>query len=455
MTPIDREIVERFLDAIRNDRGAEAAALLEAHAGLERADVFAAAGAGNVDALDGLLARDPSLAVATHGTEEWPPLAYVCRSPLHATTPDRAAGLRRAAARLLEAGASPNSFSAYWESDAKKVPISVLYHACMSDHRELVEWLLERGAATQDGESIYHAAQHDRRACLELLLEHGADLSSAQSPYGNTPLYFLVGHHDDANGRAPWFQGLVWLLEHGADPNVPSYTSAETPLHALAAGAPKPATALALLAHGADINARRLDGRTPYQIAVRRGNETIASILRDHGADTTGLSPADEFFGACLAGDEARVRALLAQRPDLHATIAADGATVLGDAVRQDRADAIRLMVDVGFEPGPRDPGGATPLHWAAWLGRIDAVRQLTRLGAPLDLRDWHYGSTPLGWAAHGSTCHADDDRYCAIVDLLIDAGAEATREALSNRWGKTLDGAPAVAARLKARGVL
>ncbi|MGH7002145.1 MAG: hypothetical protein ACREEA_11650 [Stellaceae bacterium] len=54
-------------------------------------------------------------------------------------------------------------------------------------------------------------------------------MSSAQSPYGNTPLYFLADHPDERNGQAAWFQGMAWLLEHGADPNVPSLKSAGEP----------------------------------------------------------------------------------------------------------------------------------------------------------------------------------------------------------------------------------
>ena len=448
----DRTTAARFLEAMRNDDGDAVASQLAAAPALEAFDVFTAAAAGNAAGVSAWLARDPSLAAAADGHEAWTPLAYACRSPLHRASEARAAGLRNTAAVLLDAGASTSHGSVYWESPAKSVPIPVLYHACMSDHPALVQLLLERGAPTQDGESIYHAAQYNRRACLELLLQHGADLSSRQSPYGNTPLYFLVGHHDDEDGRAAWFQGMTWLLEHGADPNVPSYRSGETPLHGIAGSPPKLATALALLAHGADVNARRADGRTSYQIAVRRGNTAIASLLREHGAETAPLDPADAFFGACLAGDADQARALLARHPDLRSAIAATGPTAMNDAVRQGRPEAVRLMTTLGFPVAGEEHGGGTPLHWAAWLGRVELVRVLLELGAPIDVRDRQYGASPLGWAAHGSACHhGGDDRYGAIVDLLVDAGTANT----TNKWEKTLRGSPAVEARLRERGIL
>ncbi len=445
------EHVEEFLKAIQNGEAA-AASLLDEHSDLGRFNIFSAAAAGEPDAVAGFLRRDPSLWQATHGPEEWPPLAYACRSRLHATGPARAHGLQRAALVLLDAGASPNSFSLYWESDDKKAPISVLYHACMSDHLALVDLLLERGAATQDGESIYHAAQYNRRACLERLLSHGADLSSRQTPYGNTPLYFLAGHQDDEQGRAVWFQGFTWLLEHGADPNVTNCSSEEAPLHRVAASAHHRATLLALLSHGADVNLRRADGRTPYQIAVRRGNTALASLLREHGADAAVLQPVDEFLGACLTGDGGAARRFLATHPNLFATMTGIDHAALVDAVHHGRGDVLRTMVDLGFDLHREGEHGGTPLHWAAWLGNIDLVRLLIGLGAPIDVRDRQYGASPLGWAAHGSECHRDDDRYCAVVDALIDAGAR--REFTINKWGKALEGSARVAERLKARGL-
>jgi ankyrin repeat protein len=387
----------RFLNAVRCGQDEAAAALLEEHPELATFDIFTAAAAGEPDAIAGFLARDPSLAHATAGREEWTPLAYACASRLHRRSETRAKNLRRIVAMLLDAGASPSRGSVYWESDHQKAPISALYHACMSDHVAVVELLLERGAATQDGESIYHAAQHNRRQCLEQLLEHGADLSSAQAPYGNTPLFFLVGHHDDEDGRAAWFQGLLWLLDHGADPNVPSYTNRETPLHSLAASEPKLATARALLAHGADPNARRSDGRTPYHLAIRHGNTAIATLLAEHGAEAKGLQPLDQFLGACLVADDVGARVLLARHPDLLTLAESEGRHAMSDAVRQDRPEALRLMAELGFDPAWEDRHGGTPLHWAAWHGKPELVRVLIALGAPVNLRDSGLDRTRFG----------------------------------------------------------
>jgi hypothetical protein len=54
----------------------------------------------------------------------------------------------------------------------------------------------------------------------------------------------------------------------------------------------------------------------------------------------------------------------------------------------------------------------------------------------PIDFRDREFGSSPLAWAAHGSThCRAADEQYCTVVEALLDAGA--TRVASINKWNE------------------
>ena len=72
----------------------------------------------------------------------------------------------------------------------------------------------------------------------------------------------------------------------------------------------------------------------------------------------------------------------------------------------------------------------------------------------PLDVRDRTFGSSALGWAAHGSAnCRTADEDYGAIIDLLLDAGAN--REASFNRWGAPPEALASrgIRALLRARG--
>lgn len=330
----------------------------------------------------------------------------------------------RRVAEMLDAGADPNAYVLAEEGRPESGRIPALYFACLSNNVPVVRLLLERGAALNDGESSYHSAQLNHRECLEALVAHGEDISHRHPRWKNTPLYFLAGHHDDQRGTAPWFLGFRWLLEHGADPNVASYEKAETPLHAVAAN-PTLSTAVAetLIAHGADVNRPRADGRTPIALATRAGNTAVADLLRARGASTDDVSPLDAFMGACSRADAPAARAMLAAHPEF--------AGELG-----------------------RHENGATPLHWASWRGNVDVVRLLVELGAPVNAREEEFGSSPLGWAAHGSAnCRSADDDYCGVVELLIAAGG--TVEASINKWneGPQSMASPRVAALLVDRG--
>src|SRR5213075_102836 len=88
----------------------------------------------------------------------------------------------------------------------------------------------------------------------------GADLD-AVGEWGNTALYFLLRWWDiEREPRVK--QGILWLLNHGADPNVVCAEERETSLHVGARRGQSVETIRVLLAHGADVNARRGDGRT-------------------------------------------------------------------------------------------------------------------------------------------------------------------------------------------------
>ena len=72
-----------------------------------------------------------------------------------------------------------------------------------------------------------------------------------------------------------------------------------------------------------------------------------------------------------------------------------------------DRAEP-RLSVDA------RDPGGRTPLHFAAGWGRLEIVRLLLERGAALEPRD-EWGKAPVDWARQA-------DRKDAVVALRVEA---------------------------------
>jgi ankyrin repeat protein len=441
----DLESVTRFLAAVREQNGAAAARLLDEDPGIARANVFAACCVGEAEFVAEALAAEPGRATEGHAPDGWPPLLYLCASTLHERNPQ---GVLRCAERLLAEGADANSHTLWNEDPRSKLP--ALYFACVAGNVPVVRLLLARGADPNDGESIYHAAELNRAECLELLVAHGGDMSGPHSHWNNTPLYFLAGYRESDAGCAAATAGMRWLLAHGADPNVTSYDYAETPLHRFAAfGRGREAVEM-LLAHGAEVEKPRADGRTPYVLALRTGNVAVADLLRDRGAEVSRAAPVDELLGACMRADGAAARALLARYPELPPQFTAEDRWALAQAADEGREASVRLMAGLGFDLGWEGHGGGTPLHKAAWRGNPSMVELLLRLGAPVNVRDGQYGSSPLGWAVHGSGCHAAEDDYLAVVESLIAAGAD--RETSINRWGEVPEGMASgrVAARLR-----
>ncbi len=137
-------------------------------------------------------------------------------------------------------------------------------------------------------------------------------LLNTRGPEGSTPFMYAVLYASPST--------LEKLLELGADSNKPNDAKA-TALMWAAADFNK--TRL-LLQHGADVNARSSDMRTPLMIAARRpGNSATVKLLLDRGAKpnpndhpAVESSPLTE---AATAGDAASVELLLSHGADAKA----------------------------------------------------------------------------------------------------------------------------------------
>src|SRR5262249_33018430 len=215
MTEID-DAAAAFIEAacVPRDGGhasgtlAEARAILATHPGVASQCIPTPAIPGDDAGVRRFLAFDPAAATARGGPRGWDALTHLCFSRYLRLDPERSDGFVRAAEALLDAGASPNTGwfeadhhpGAQWES--------VLYGvAGVAHHEGLTRLLLERGADPNDGETPYHAPESHDMGVLRALVDSGKldDLSVTTVLLRKTDW-----HH---------FEGIRFLLEHGADPN--------------------------------------------------------------------------------------------------------------------------------------------------------------------------------------------------------------------------------------------
>lgn len=412
------EAATDFTRSAIDRRTARAERLLALHPNLVKANFHAALAMGDVVAVRTHLDKDPALATQPGGPLKWPAILYVAHS---GWAQKNSAGLVAAARLLLERGANPNTAYA-WHEDPKS-PLSALWAAaCHSRHFALAQVLLEAGAKPDDGESVYHAAENGDVAMLDLLAKHGAqaDGGAGAVSWGNTPLYFILGHYAGLAHDADVRRGAAWLLAHGANPNRVCYPdkTGETPLHVAARRWDDPMIEL-LVKHGADVHARRADGKNALTLAALNGRSSAAAALRARGAKDE-LQSDEKFIAACMRGD--RAEALRLRDPQF---VAAHAAQFL-----EAGAHAVETMLACGFDVATTGGMGETKLHWAAFTGNVATARILIAHGASVSAHDRNYDSPPLGWVCYASLQqrgpHAD---FPGVARVLLEAGAPIEHE--------------------------
>jgi ankyrin repeat protein len=358
--------------------------MLQANPSLASATIWSAAAAGNAAAIRAFLQQNPAL-VNRPGPYGWSPLICACYSRVAPVDPTHSTF--EAATLLLERGADPNAFTLKRNSD-ERLDQSVRRFTALTG--------IFGGGSTGTANEPPHPRW---RELAELLLKHGADPADEEALHNNPS------------------DSLEILLRHGLKPSAPAHRQiAKGIANATLLGQALGVAALRgdadqvhlLLVSGARTS-EPLDGKLPWQRAMERGHLGIARMLEQANALTAPLTDLQQFVSHCLAGDESQARALLQRSPGL---IDQAPRNMVQRAVGTKRIEAVRLTLDLGFDPNNIDDNAA--IHAAGTFAEHeDILRLLLARGASLKLREPWYDGTAIGWA--------DFFNYRTLRDRLLD----------------------------------
>jgi ankyrin repeat protein len=264
-------------------------------------------------------------------------------------------------------------------------------------------------------------------ATARLLLDHGARIDARDEDHESTPAQWLIGDAPDV---------ARFLLDRGASPDI--FMAAALGDKELAARLidSNPSCVAYRTGRLPDFPPLGHNGRGgtiyqwslafnsyPHQIALSKGHPAVFDLLYARSDDTTRL------LVSCVLARRGEAEAIVARHPGIVASLPPVDLELLPRYCWETNTnyDAVRLMLDLGFPIAhPEVSHGYSALHNAAWSGSGDLVDLLISRGAPVDLVDPRFESTPLGFAMYDCLVEKrhPEGEFGRVAKSLIEAGS-------------------------------
>jgi ankyrin repeat protein len=160
--------------------------------------------------------------------------------------------------------------------------------------------------------------------------------------------------------------------------------------------------------------------KSPHMVAHQFQHPEVFALLMQRSPNWLRLINAAE---VC---DEPYFQRILIDHPQLFQKLSTNAARrIIGVALRNNTRAAHQLL-SAGWPAGAAMDNGQTALHFAAWHGNVEMVRDLITHNAPVNVFEAEHGGSPLAWALHGSLHSWEREKgdYPAVTRALLIAGA-------------------------------
>lgn len=379
--------------------------------------IFEAVSAGDIEALEGILKKDPSLVNVRNEKEQTP--LYIAA----------AEGNVEAAKLLLSHGADVNGGAEGWDWRP-------IVHAAWNNRIEMVKLLIQHGAdvTRTGGQPVHYAGQRRHKEVCRILVEAGAIDDLIDPPDPDVISVFRAAYSYDSKALAEILKSKPGLADaRDVDGRAPMHEAGTNGAFQVVK---------VLINAGADVNAKNDSGETPVQRAAAHGHRDVVRLLVDAGAEVDMLT-------ACKMNMIDQVKKIIDRDPDqvnlkynnflvieyaaeagfveLGRLLADAGAFVdifsaasfgLNDAVLE------RLDEDLSLVNAKRGMYEYQPLHCAAECGHPETVKLLIEKGADVNGRN-AWGFTPLHLSVIGPRDIPPDKGHLQVTQLLMEHGAD------------------------------
>jgi ankyrin repeat protein len=311
--------------------------------------------------------------------------------------------------KLLKAGADVNALLPDGDS-----PLII---AATLNQKEIVTLLLQNGADINYGNkertALDHALKHGVEL-VQLFLKYKPNLNRQSPDLGYTTLHFACEYDN--------LDVINCLLEHGADTKIKS-KNLLTPLLVAIVNSNKEIALKLIERDPSVVNDCMYEipiKLSPMIFAVQENFDEVIRALIKHGAhlynDECNTTPLQI---AATKGLDSIVTTLIevgasVNRPN------ANGELPLFFAV--DNLSTVKILLDNSAEVNAKNKFAMTPLHYAAFRGKLDSVEQLIKRGANIDATD-ESNLTPLFYSIQAK--HPNVTKYLLEKDASVAGGEE------------------------------